>query len=385
MKIPLYKKIYDDIFFKIKNGEYPVGSLLPREEELCEIYGVSRITIRHALEILSREGFISRTKKKGTLVLPTIENHINDGDVAGGERSIAFVFSFFDNYGKKVLDGLSAIRGKSDYFVCYDSQSSVTIERGILRRLLQDGISGLVIMPVHQTKNFDLLSEFALRKIPIVFFDRSVVGINAPCIRSDNYSGAQAMTEYLIRNGHTRIAYFRFHESMIVTARRRFEGVAQALIKNGLRLHEDLVFIAPDEPPPTDALEPHPEIEDRTARLALKQFFTSEHPPTAVVCLNDLSACSIYRSAKALGISVPENLAVTGFDNTDIARDYNITTVSQDFGEIARRAIDIIHLQKRGRVPPEPLISTIFIERKSVLPLSQMTPVDLEKLRKQFS
>ena len=370
MKTPLYKKIYDDIYFNIKNGKYPVGTVLPSEPELCEIYKVSRVTIRHSLDELRRNGFIVRTKKKGTTVLPTIEKNINRSDTSN-TQSIAFVFPFFDNYGKKILDGLSTLRGGPNHFVCYDSKSIVSVERDILQRLLQDNISALVLMPTHQIKNFDIISEFAVRKIPMAFFDSSIAGMNIPCIRSNNYAGTYALTEHLIRLGHTRIAYFRFHESMTYNAELRFKGYAQALIQNGLRLHEELIFLHSD----IQTLEPHPELEDQIAHQALEQFFASKYPPTAIVCLNDLSACSVYRAANEMGISVPENLAITGFDNTDMARNYNLTTVSQNFGEIARRAIEVIHLQRRGFIPPEPLVDTIFIERESVLPLSRMMPI----------
>ncbi|MEA4820782.1 MAG: GntR family transcriptional regulator [Erysipelotrichales bacterium] len=68
--IPLYMKIYEKIQHGIADSTYSVGSLLPSEAELQELYNVSRITVRRALSDLEHDGFIQRIKGKGTIVLP---------------------------------------------------------------------------------------------------------------------------------------------------------------------------------------------------------------------------------------------------------------------------------------------------------------------------
>ncbi|GAB6107246.1 GntR family transcriptional regulator [Fusibacter bizertensis] len=70
---PLYKQLYESIRYNITNGEYQPGQRLPSEEDLCKLYGVSRITVRNALDELSNTGFITRKRGKGTFVT---KNHI---------------------------------------------------------------------------------------------------------------------------------------------------------------------------------------------------------------------------------------------------------------------------------------------------------------------
>lgn len=68
MKIPLHKKIQDDILDKIKSGKYPENKTIPTEMELSEMYSVSRPTIRQAVQTLVNEGYLEKRKKRGTIV-----------------------------------------------------------------------------------------------------------------------------------------------------------------------------------------------------------------------------------------------------------------------------------------------------------------------------
>lgn len=68
MTQPLYQKIEMDIYGKIKSGEYPLNSQIPTENELAQQLGVSRPTIRQALDSLTRHGYLTRVKGKGTFV-----------------------------------------------------------------------------------------------------------------------------------------------------------------------------------------------------------------------------------------------------------------------------------------------------------------------------
>ena len=68
----LYSKIREDLLGKIKDGTYKEGDLLPTEAQLAELYGVSRPTVRQALQTLSDEGFVERRRRRGTVVhIPT--------------------------------------------------------------------------------------------------------------------------------------------------------------------------------------------------------------------------------------------------------------------------------------------------------------------------
>ena len=70
----LYDNIKEDILGKIKNGTYPVGETIPSELELAESYGVSRATVRQALQILAADGYVEKRRRRGTIVTkPKVE------------------------------------------------------------------------------------------------------------------------------------------------------------------------------------------------------------------------------------------------------------------------------------------------------------------------
>jgi len=66
--IPLYYKLYVDLKESLNSGKYQKGDKLPTEKDLCQKYGISRLTVRRAMDELRREGFIERLKGKGTFV-----------------------------------------------------------------------------------------------------------------------------------------------------------------------------------------------------------------------------------------------------------------------------------------------------------------------------
>ena len=70
----LYDNIKEDILDKIKNGTYPIGETIPSELELAESYGVSRATVRQALQILAADGYVEKRRRRGTIVTkPKVE------------------------------------------------------------------------------------------------------------------------------------------------------------------------------------------------------------------------------------------------------------------------------------------------------------------------
>ena len=78
-KIPLYYKVAEDIEDRIDNGDYKVGSLIPSERELCNIYNVSRMTIRLAIDELVRDGKVKKYQGKGTYVCNrSIQQNLNN-------------------------------------------------------------------------------------------------------------------------------------------------------------------------------------------------------------------------------------------------------------------------------------------------------------------
>lgn len=357
-----YKKIYEDFYYAIKSGKYANGDVLPTELELCKTYGVSRITAKHALELLREKGLVKRKRRLGTVV------ELKDFSQRQTQGFIAVVFTHFQNCDNRIYHGLRELAEKHRFNLSFfDSESSVEKEREILSFLLTQNVLGLIHMPLGRVTNIDLVSQFTLHKIPLAFMDFPISGIRAPLITSDNFGGMYALTKYLIRLGHRDIAYYPYTDALLPTESERFRGYCEALLEAGITVRPELLLVDKN----SSALHLAPILKEDTysAEKAVQTLLKMPSRPSAVVCVNDISAHTLTVAAEKEGLSVPEKLSVTGFDNLSLSIYENITTAGQNFGEIARNALIAVLRQLEKGVSNEDYtvkIPTVLIERKSV-------------------
>ena len=113
MNIPKYKKIYDQIVKLILTNEWPVGSKMKSENDLIEIFQVSRITIRNVLNILENEGRILRSRGKATVILDKLLKNSNNFEIKDFSQTINADYKLLDvqvvknNFSKKFKNSRS--------------------------------------------------------------------------------------------------------------------------------------------------------------------------------------------------------------------------------------------------------------------------------------
>lgn len=124
MNLPLYKKIEEDLLKKIKSGAYAEDQLIPTELELAEEYGVSRPTIRQAVQMLVDEGYLEKRKKRGTVVrrpkiqqeftkvIESFDSEMNRKGLVAKTKVITFKKDFAN---EEVADNLELIEGEEVY------------------------------------------------------------------------------------------------------------------------------------------------------------------------------------------------------------------------------------------------------------------------------
>ena len=149
---------------------------------------------------------------------------------------------------------------------------------------------------------------------PIVAVDPHVINPNYPSVQGMNYHGAFEVVQYLIGLGHRRIGFIGIRPE-IASAERRLKGYRDALLNAGIELDEEL--IAPGD------------FTQKTARKYTRQLLALETPPTAIFAANDQSAIGVFEAAAELGVRIPADLSVVGFDNISEAKYLGLTTVDQ--------------------------------------------------------
>lgn len=154
-----------------------------------------------------------------------------------------------------------------------------------------------------------------------------------PNVQIDNVAAAFDMTEYLIKQGHTKIACLKGefsaeYPSPVTTD--RIEGFCQALAKHHLSPLTE--WMLEGDYSPASGLK------------AANQIASMTDKPTAIFCANDYMALGLIRGLENAGIRVPQDIAVTGFDDVDIAEFYSpsITTISQPIDLLGQSAMNLL-------------------------------------------
>ncbi len=217
---------------------------------------------------------------------------------------------------------------------------------------------------------------------PVVLVSDEVEGVLCPVVRADNRTGILEAVSHLVSHGHRRIGFAgSLHQADI---RDRLAAYREALATHGIETDERLVFAAGDN------LEGGGEAAGR-------RILDAGVPTTAVVCANDFNAIGVARVLRDAGLRLPEDQAITGFDDVDVASSVHpaLTTVRQSPSEIGRVAAGLMLRMLRGdEVAPERhVVPALLIRRESCgcspeaalaglsLPLDSRAATPRERLR----
>ena len=181
---------------------------------------------------------------------------------------------------------------------------------------LNNSITDGVIIVASANSNF-------FQDKPIVSVDPHTLNPNFPSIYGTNYPGAMEAMEYVLGLGHRRIGFIAGRPEL-ESAKQRLKGYKDALEKWGIEYDEKLVVNGDFAVPPSI--------------IAARQLLSLPDRPTAVFAANDQSAIGAFEAAKELGLRIPEDLSVIGFDNITEANYINLTTVDQFLSEMGSTA-----------------------------------------------
>ena len=225
--------------------------------------------------------------------------------------------SFYLKYYKHISDMLQS----NDYCGFFYSISAEDETNLVLPKALVTGSAdGVIILGKISGDYTELIASCG---VPLVFLDYYDERTEIDCIICDSFYAAYDMTNYLIRNGHKRIA---FVGSVKATGsiQDRYLGYVKSLMEHDIYIRSDYL------------------IEDRDERGMLRLGKLPEDLPTAFVCNCDGTAAELVKHLRESGVRVPEDVSVTGFDNSVYSSicDPKITTVEVNTEQMSRLAVD---------------------------------------------
>ncbi len=264
--------------------------------------------------------------------------------VSGETRLLALLVSDFTNpFYPQLARSIEEAADRVHYTVVVCNTRDTTADAlRHLTRLLSQGLDGVI----HAAAGPDEAAVLAALGDPrrIVFTNRPPRSRSVSYVISDNAAGAAALTSHLLSLGHRRIGFI----SGPSYARNATERLC------GFR---DTMSGTPDAEP----LVEQGEFSKSSGERAVQKWLRSEAPPTAIIAINDSVALGAMEELIRLGLSVPDDIALAGFDGTDLAASpvLSLTSVDQHIGEMGRLSVSIL-LQQLG--------STVFSQTREVLP-----------------
>ncbi len=351
--ISLHVQLHNQLRRLIVSGRWRDGERIPTETQLARHLDISRTTVRIALQRLEVEGMIKRAAGRGTFVAWQPQDQSNS-------RSIGYItHSFHNEIHSIMLSSAETELRSAGYQVIFSNATTLAEEAVILQQLLEENVAGLIVWasacPTAET--LAALQEYQRRAIPIIFIDRIIEGIEADYVASDNFGGAYDLTSHLVALGHEHIVQLMPNINGLRPVEERHRGYVSAVNEHGLRAYAPWKIDPPERPEfhETDIYslvgEKSQQIIDQVVRL----MNTVEHKPTAIACINDILAIITISALQEIGIKVPNEVSVVGFDDISMASHIGVplTTVSQNAYELGKLAAKILlERLEGGQSPP---------------------------------
>ncbi|PTL72480.1 LacI family transcriptional regulator [Rathayibacter caricis DSM 15933] len=307
----------------------------PTIHDVAAAAGVSVATVSKAVN--GRYGIAAAT---ATRVLDVVrELGYESSLVASSMRSrrtgvIGVLVADFEPFRAEILKGVGAeLRGSRFDLLAYSGShqgEGEGWERRSLSRLSGTLIDGaIMVTPTVLTAASD---------IPLVAIDPHTGRADLPTVESDSYGGALQATRHLVELGHRRIGFVAGRPDLR-SARLREAGYRAALSEAGIAFDERLVHVG---------LYQHD-----TARRPASALLSLPDRPTAVFAANDVSAIAIIEIAARIGLDVPRDLSVVGFDDVPEASrlDPPLTTVRQPMQTLGSTAAEMLTALMAGETP----------------------------------
>jgi LacI family transcriptional regulator len=186
----------------------------------------------------------------------------------------------------------------------------------LLTNSISDGV--IIVAPV--------VAEFTAEE-PIVSIDPVMSNPSYPSVHATNYQGSIEAMEYLFSLGHKRIGYIS-GRAELESSNRRLLGYRDSLEKAGIPIDEKLIASG--------------EYTTQTGILCARQLLSLKDRPTAIFASNDQMSMGVFQVAQEMGIRIPEDLSVVGFDNIPESKYMGLTTVDQFISDMGYTATQML-------------------------------------------
>lgn len=334
-----YVILMGDLKDQILSGQIKPGDKIPSENQLASSYKISRHTVRKALAILENEGYLTAEHGRGTFCSERMRHQKNS-------KNIAVITTYISDYiFPRLIQGMDRVLTDRGYsIILKNTGNSRQKEAQCLEDILTKDVDGLIIEPSKSQivcRNMHLYERLDKYQIPYVFIQGSYPQMKQkPTILLDDARGMYLATSYLIGLGHRKIVgIFKADDSQGLE---RHKGYIRALQEAGIPYDPELVIWF--------------HTEDRKVKpsVMVKLMVSEGRPIDAIACYNDQIAVEIMQTVCKCGLKVPEDISVTGYDNSlmSYSGTLSLTTVAHPQEKLGEMAAELLLEQIQG-IPEE--------------------------------
>ncbi len=354
MQKPLYIYIYNDLKDKISSGFYKIGQMIPTEKELTITYGVSRITVQKAVNLLADDGIVDRKSGVGTLVVDATNRKLP-------KKFLGLILpGITDSYGKVLLQSIITEAEKRNYqLIVKFSKESQSTESKLVDELINMPVDGLLIEPVQHNFYDSNLIKRIYDNFPIVILDKELNGIDSLLVSSDHYEGALESAGFLIEHGQQNIALIGYEKVVNSTLEKRIDAFTNSFWETSIPLVSDhIARIIKSTYLSKDLSLLRIDID------AIKEFIKNVKA-TCIVSLDTYIIGLVQQAVSELGLVIPNDVSLFGFDsNNSSFLSSNYTHLAQNEEAIGQKAVELLTktIQKEKVTSRRWLIPTTIID-----------------------
>ena len=330
------KELLAELRQAVLTGKYQPGHIIPTETELMNKYQLSRHSVRAALNMLVSDGLIVRKPGRGTIVSP--------GARRVKTRMISLVVQEPSEWLTSGLaSGLSEMLKQENCRLELVASGDTQDEfNQTIEDIIHNPTDGVIVMPLPWLTNHEWVFKLHQAGLPTVAIDTYPLGTEISSVEMDNFAGGILASEYLIEQNYKRLFFLSPKESA-TTTQNRLEGFMEGVANLNSKVDACFTLRYP--------LTESAKREHRRPWLAAYEYWKAFvrgagelKLPLGIFCVSDLEAYGVLLACKELGLKVPEDIGIVGFDDRDLAllAEPSLTTIRQEPEKMGRQAAELI-------------------------------------------
>ncbi|MEJ6950131.1 LacI family DNA-binding transcriptional regulator [Natronospora cellulosivora (SeqCode)] len=299
--------------------------------DIAKLANVSKATVS---KVINDYPDVNKDTKRKILKIMREHNYWPNATARSLSTNKSLTIGIFDPsrlnnfFFREVFEGVEYTLGTHGYDILYFTNKrwgDTWVDFSFTEKCYNRNVDGVLLMGFGQIES-DYFARLLNSDIPTVAVDLDIVGKNASYVMSDNVNGARLAVEYLYKMGHEKIGMI-MGPSGFKPAKDRFLGFQKTINKLGLRYNSDWVLSG--------------EYGQKTGFEYIERILKLEDRPTAIFS-EDIFSIGIINALKKKKMFVPKDFSLVGFDNIELSKHYNLTTIDQNQFNLGKAASELL-------------------------------------------